>query len=379
MAKEFNNKKCNDLFAGTPPVEAMRAIVSMAASGTTPKTLMTVDASRAYMYAKCRSEMYVEMCPEAYEEDGDEKCCWKLEKAMYGTRSAAQDWQHEIKRKMLSIGYLQGRSNPCLFYNSSSEVACLVHGDDFLAVGEELALKQFKEQLAKDWKVKHTHIGEAEHLGKHMRVLHRIIRVHPRQGISIEPDPRHAEILIKELDGDSGRPVTTPMAKDSVKESIEAITDDIHEKARNRKIKGENNRLNDYDKLDDAQVTKYRALVARANYLAVDRGDIAFCVKELARCMSTPSRQDWERLQRLARYLRHKSRCVLWYVYQETVGEITCFTDSDWGWMQKNTPIHIWWMYVMGVTPYQNVESDTGIGEPKLCRSRAIRCNQSVQ
>ena len=144
VAKEFNNKKCDDLFAGTPPVEAMRAIISMAASGTTPKTLMTVDVSRAYMYAKCRSEMYVELCPEAYEEDGDEKCCWRLEKAMYGTRSAAQDWQHEIKRRMLSIGYLQGKSNPCLFYNPSSEVACLVHGDDFLAVGEESALKKIQ-------------------------------------------------------------------------------------------------------------------------------------------------------------------------------------------------------------------------------------------
>ena len=115
VAKEFNNRKCDDLFAGTPPVEAMRAIISMAASGTTHKTLMTVDVSRAYMYAKCRNEMYVEMCPEAYEEDGDEKCCWRLEKAMYGTRSAAQDWQHEIKRRMLSIGHLQGKSNPCLF------------------------------------------------------------------------------------------------------------------------------------------------------------------------------------------------------------------------------------------------------------------------
>ena len=27
VAKEFNNKKCDDLFAGTPPVEAMRAII----------------------------------------------------------------------------------------------------------------------------------------------------------------------------------------------------------------------------------------------------------------------------------------------------------------------------------------------------------------
>ena len=51
--------------------------------------------------------------------------------------------------------------------------------------------------------------------------------------------------------------------------------------------------------------------------------------------MFTPSRQDWERLQRLARYLRHKSRCVLWYVYQDAVSETTCFTDSDWAGCQR--------------------------------------------
>ena len=41
-----------------------------------------------------------------------------------------------------------------------------MHGDDFLAAGEESALKQFKDQLAREWKIKSTHIGEAEHLGK---------------------------------------------------------------------------------------------------------------------------------------------------------------------------------------------------------------------
>ena len=50
--------------------------------------------------------------------------------------------------------------------------------------------------------------------------------------------------------------MTTPMTKDSVKESVESITDDAYEKARNRKIKGENNRTNDYDELDDAQITR---------------------------------------------------------------------------------------------------------------------------
>ena len=302
------------------PVEAMRALISMAASGTTPKTLMTVGVSRAYVYAKCRSEMHVELWPEAHEEDGDEKCCWRLEKAMYGTRSAAQDWQHEIKRRMLSIGHLQGKSNPCLFYNPSSEVACLVHGDDFLAVGEESALKQFNEQLAKEWKKKNTHIGEAEHLGKHMRVMNRIVRIHPRRGITTELDPRHAEILIRDLDVKSCRAVTTPMTKDNAKESVESITEEIYEKARNKKAwRHDSGPRGTVHSWQEQTVSQWIAetLLPASN-------------KELACRMSSPSRQDWERLQRLVRFLRHRPRCALWNAYQGTPSEVSCFTDSDW-------------------------------------------------
>ena len=55
------------------------------------------------------------------------------------------------------------------------------------------------------------------------------------------------------------------MTKDDVKESVESITEDVCEKARNGKIKRGENRARDCDELDDDQVTKYRALVARAN------------------------------------------------------------------------------------------------------------------
>ena len=92
-----------------------------------------------------------------------------------------------------------------------------------------------------------------------MRVLNRIIRVHPRQGITIEPDPRDAEILIGDFDGDSHRVVTTPMTKKDVKESVEAITNDVHEKAKHKKLKGDNNRANNPDKLNDTQATRYRS------------------------------------------------------------------------------------------------------------------------
>ena len=53
--------------------------------------------------------------------------------------------------------------------------------------------------------------------------------------------------------------------------------------------------------LPEDQARRYRALVARANYLAQDRADIGFPVKELCRRMAKPRECDWEALKRLGR------------------------------------------------------------------------------
>jgi hypothetical protein len=60
------------------------------------------------------------------------------------------------------------------------------------------------------------------------------------------------------------------------------------------------------DPLSDADSTKYRGLAARANFLAQDKPDIAYAVKELCRGMSKPVARDMEALKRLARYLAGK-------------------------------------------------------------------------
>ena len=38
--------------------------------------------------------------------------------------------------------------------------------------------------------------------------------------------------------------------------------------------------------------TRFRALAATANFLAIDRGDIVYCAKELSRHMATPTTAD---------------------------------------------------------------------------------------
>ena len=62
--------------------------------------------------------------------------------------------------------------------------------------------------------------------------------------------------------------------------------------------------------LSPAETNRYRA--ATANFLAIDRGDIVYCAKELTRHMATPTTTDWEKVVRLGRYLKIRPRVRLW-------------------------------------------------------------------
>ena len=50
-----------------------------------------------------------------------------------------------------------------------------------------------------------------------------------------------------------------------------------------------------------SEATQYRAMVARLNFLSIDRPDLQFCVKESARNMSAPTNGDWKAVKRIGR------------------------------------------------------------------------------
>ena len=82
--------------------------------------------------------------------------------------------------------------------------------------------------------------------------------------------------------------------------------------------------------LSGREATGFRALAARANYLALDRPDIQYSVKEICRGVANPARADLLKLRRLARYLVGRPRLVAHYRFQEEVEELRVYSDSDW-------------------------------------------------
>ena len=117
VAMEFRteNKELEDLFAGTPPLEALKLLVSEAATvekGTADrKCMLLADVSRAFFEADARREICVEILEEDWIE-GEGDVVGYLLKSIYGTRDAAANWQQEVAKAMKAWGFKRGKNVP---------------------------------------------------------------------------------------------------------------------------------------------------------------------------------------------------------------------------------------------------------------------------
>ena len=94
--------------------------------------------------------------------------------------------------------------------------------------------------------------------------------------------------------------------------------------------KDEKNIRDSSPELRKEDASKYRGLAARLNYLALDRTDLQFAAKQVAKNMSCPRQHDWEKLKRVARYLVGAPRMIQKFVWQEPQTDVITHTDSDW-------------------------------------------------
>ncbi len=304
VAKEFRQKKENDLFAGTPPVESLRYLLSSAARCEKGSVgVMVNDVSRAYFYARTQRPIHVEIPPEDYE-DGDEYNCAELDFSMYGTRDAAANWQRKCTEVMKQKGFRQGKASPCHFWHPTRDIKTMIHGDDFVSVGEVHHLSWLEAALNSEFTIKTSRIDLRRGSDRELRVLNRVIRI-GEHGLEYEADPRQAELIVREAAVASVKDVATPAIK----------------------REGENEEM----KMDATSASLYRSAVARCNYLAADRPDIAYATKCACQRMADPCTTDWDKVERIARYLRRRPRLVYKFDWAYGEHQIVGYSDTDWG------------------------------------------------
>ena len=124
--------------------------------------------------------------------------CGMLMKSMYGTRDAAQNWENEYSNFMISLGFQRGAAVPCIFHHAEANLRIVIHGDDFTLLGPKTSLDWFCKEIVKKFEVKlRGRMGPGKNDDKHVRLLNRGFEWTP-EGIVIEADQRHAELITKD-------------------------------------------------------------------------------------------------------------------------------------------------------------------------------------
>ena len=179
VARDFKggDRGRDDLFAATPPLEAVRMLLSRAATNTPSRLrrkLMFIDAKKAHLNPRCVEDVYIELPEESGEGPG---LCGKLEYWLYGFRKAASEWERFYSKKLEEADFQRGSGCPVLFYHREKDLAVAVHGDDFVICGYGVDLLWAAEYIARCFEVKvRATLGEDPQDDKEVTVLGRQVR-----------------------------------------------------------------------------------------------------------------------------------------------------------------------------------------------------------
>ena len=132
-------------------------------------------------------------------------------------------------------------------------------------------------------------------------------------GWTMEADPRHAELVVEQLGVEATRSVATP--------GVDGTDETDNEE--------------DID-IEGADITRFRGVAARCNYLSFDRPDMQFATKEVCREMSKPTTGSLRRLRRIGCYLKDRKRLVWHFEMQTEPTVLDVYTDSDWAGCRKS-------------------------------------------
>ena len=310
----------DELYAPTPPLAAARMLLSLCASrgvcGPGDWRILLLDIKKAFLYGKMSRHVYIELPSEDPMSEGGQMV-GMLDKAMYGTRDAPVEWQNEVGKTMMGIGFVAVRSTPCLYFHPTMNLYVVIHVDDVMAIGSKANIKEFLKEIEKKYEVTAEIIGPEEGRGnaatccgnavgsvRSGKFLGRTV-CWRSDGLTWTGDSKMAQVSVEEWQLANGKGVETPGTVDDCEEESEEL-------------------------MGKEAAAFYRRTAARLNYASLDNPCIAFAAKEASRTMSAPRICDEAKVKRILRYLLAYPVATYLYAWQAAPLSLEGFSDSDW-------------------------------------------------
>ena len=176
-----------------------------------------------------------------------------------------------------------GQRAPLCLLAPGQEIKTL--GDDHVSSGTTDAMEWLDKELSKAYEIKTQKVGLSDVYKNEGKFLNRVLRC-TEDGWEMEADPRNAELVMEQLGLKDDKGIGTPGLSGA----------------------HEDDNPNDDVPLTGADISSYKGVIVRCRYLASDRPDCNFMIKEGCRGMSTPTTGSLRRFNRIGRYLKANPR-----------------------------------------------------------------------
>lgn len=136
VIKGFHQKEGLDYkhtFAPVAKIATVRVIVAIATAKGWP--LLQLDINNAFLHGYIDEDIYMKP-PEGYHKAKEGQVC-KLKRSLYSLKQASRQWNQELSKFLLELGYIQSKHDYSMFVKIQGDdfTVLLVYVDDVLITG----------------------------------------------------------------------------------------------------------------------------------------------------------------------------------------------------------------------------------------------------
>ncbi|GKF06427.1 zinc finger, CCHC-type containing protein, partial [Tanacetum coccineum] len=230
-----------------------------------------MDVKTTFLNGNLEEEVYMKQ-PKRFVMPGNKHRVCKLVKSLYELKQGPKQWHKKFDEVVLSSGFLLNQSHKCVYSKfdiSGKGVIICLYVDDRLIFGtDQNQVDKTKKFLSSRLSMKD--MGEAD-------VILGIKIKCENKGIVITQS-HYSEKILKKFNREDCSPVSTSM------DPVEKV------------------KLNTFKPMDQLKYSRDIGCLMYA--MTSTRPDIAYVVGRLSRFTSNPSRQHWQAITRMFKYLK---------------------------------------------------------------------------
>ena len=122
-----------ETFSPVVRFESVRTVLALAAQRDLK--IHQMDVSTAFLNGELNELVYMKQ-PQGFVESGKENFVCKLNRSIYGLKQSPRCWNSALDKYLREIGFLQTKSDPCIYISTGEELFIIVvYVDDILLAG----------------------------------------------------------------------------------------------------------------------------------------------------------------------------------------------------------------------------------------------------